>query len=60
MTKGFCQLLHFSMNFRVGRPCTFSSLFPHAIKFVCDCYITQKMCDKAVNVFLHFFVFTPD
>ena len=23
--------------------------YPHALEFVPDCYLTQKMCDKVVN-----------
>ena len=34
--------------------------YPHALKFVSECYITQKMCDKAVNTYHSTLQFVPE
>ena len=34
--------------------------YPHALKFVPDCYMTQKMCDKVVNTYHSTTQFVPE
>ena len=35
--------------------------YPHALEFVPECYKTQKVCDKAVNIcFLYLILFLID
>ena len=34
--------------------------YPHALKFVPDCYLIQKMFDEAVKTYHHTTQFVPD
>ena len=34
--------------------------YPHALKFLPDCFIAQKMCDKAVNTYHSTIQFVPN
>ena len=34
--------------------------YPHALKFVPECFMTQKMCDKTVDTYLSIIKFVPE
>ena len=34
--------------------------YPHALKFVCECYMIQNMCNKAVNAHDSTIQFVPE